>query len=142
MSHNALLRISGAMAIAAIWCITLILPAYAQKFDTVTVRVLMGYQVLQGGWMAILYGQIAWLANPVLALLLVSLTSRSFSDRTSQIAALAMVAATATMIDLVLRPVFNQHPHVLVGGWLWLANNLAAAVFAFVVTRKSVSIKQ
>lgn len=140
--RNARLRVRGAICIAAVWSLALILPAYSQLFDPANGQiVLQGYKVLGSGWIAIVAGQLAWLANPALLVLLVTLTSRPFSDRASRIAALLLLASLATMIDLVRRPEFNGYPHLLIGGWLWLANNLAAAVFAFVVTVRHVSSK-
>lgn len=37
--------------------------------------------------------------------------------------------------------ILPAYPQLLIGGWLWVANNLAAAVFAFVVTARHVSSK-
>lgn len=141
-SRGARLRVRGAICIAAVWSATLILPAYSQLFDPANGQIaLQGYKVLSSGWIAIVAGQFAWLANPALLVLLVTLTSRSFSDRASRIAALLLLGSMVTMIDLVRRPEFNGYPQLLAGGWLWLANNLAAVVFAFVVTARRGSMK-
>lgn len=141
-TRDARLRVRGAIGITAVWSLTLILPAYSQLFDPANGQiVLQGYKVLGSGWIAIVAGQLAWLANPALLVLLVTLMSRSFSNRASRIAALLLLGSMATMIDLVRRPEFNGYPRLLIGGWLWLANNLAAVVFAFGVTTRHVSMK-
>ncbi len=138
-TRDARLRVRGAIGITAVWSLTLILPAYSQLFDPANGQiVLQGYKVLGSAWIVIVAGQLAWLANPALLVLLVTLTSRSFSNRASRIAALVSMA---TMIDLVRRPEFNGYPRLLIGGWPWLANNLAAVVFAFGVTIRHVSVK-
>lgn len=138
-TRDARLRVRGAIGITAVWSLTLILPAYSQLFDPANGQiVLQGYKVLGSAWILIVTGQLAWPANPALLVLLVTLTSRSFSNRASRIAALVSMA---TMIDLVRRPEFNGYPRLLIGGWLWLANNLAAVVFAFGVTIRHVSVK-
>ncbi|HCB76076.1 MAG TPA: hypothetical protein DEP91_07850 [Sphingomonas bacterium] len=138
-TRDARLRVRGAISIAAVWSLTLILPAYSQLFDPANGQiVLQGYKVLGSAWILIVAGQLAWPANPALLVLLVTLTSRSFSNRASRIAALVSMA---TMIDLVRHPEFNGYPRLLIGGWLWLANNLAAVVFAFGVTIRHVSVK-
>lgn len=141
-SHNAQMRLRGAMVLSAIWCLTLILPAYAQVFDRSNGPVVwQGFKLLGSGWLALVYGQTAWLANPALAFVVASLLLRPLSDRATRIGAIATVAAMVPMIDLVFRPEFNGYPELLAGGWLWIVNNVAAAGFAFLVTAERVSVK-
>ncbi len=141
-TRNAQMRLCGAILLSAIWCLTLILPAYAQVFDRSNGPVVwQGYKLLGSAWIALAYGQTAWLANPALMFVLVSLFVRPVGDRATRIGAIATVAAMVPMIDLAVRPAFNGYPQMLIGGWLWLANNLAAAGFAFVVTAPRGSVK-
>ncbi|WP_315761207.1 hypothetical protein [Sphingomonas sp. Y38-1Y] len=133
--RDAVLRRRGALILAAIWCATLVLPSWSQTFDRSQGPVTMfGFQILSSGWIAIVYGQLAWLANLALPVALVALTSWSIGDRVAQWAAIVILVSVATMIDLVLRPAFHGNPVLLAGGWLWLAASLGTAIFTIAMT--------
>ena len=127
-------RFAVAGALAALWLLSLALPALRTVFVPLNEPItLFGGQILLSGFVALAHFQPGWFANIFLIGVLLGATSTSIGRRFHTVNAVLLVLCSLATFDLALQPQFYGHVVFLPGYFTWIAANLLAATYGLAV---------
>ena len=133
-----LLRLAGSLLLVCVWLTSLFLPVASAQTINEPRLIIDGLDVLKQGWLAVIWGQIAWLANVTFfGLLLIAVFVRDLSPRVLFVIAVLHLVFTLSAFGWTDYPSNEGMPEsnnlgrMYVGYYAWLCCMFAAPALAF-----------